>query len=174
MSEYTLPFGLPSPANATPTSMGWVYAGDEPMTDDDPAALNIYLASLGYPTPAMIDPFSVKGKHHRRWSTYRNMVEGTQANGGLGSPRFEQQWVDPYHDGGVNFVKPGDTVWYIDSETGEALKGFPPNCGAYHEVDQGGGYSDYYSGPRPGSESERLLGTGDYIWREFLGWYEVK
>ena len=169
-----LPFGLPSPADASPQSLGWVYSGDDPMTDEDEVALNNYLDSLGYPTPAKIDPFSVKGKHHRDWSTYRNKVEGTQANGGLGSDRFAQQWVDPLHDGGVNFCKPGDTMWYTDSNTGESLKGFPPDCGAFHEVNVGGGYSDAFSGPRPGSMSEEILGDSEYLWSDFFGWYEVK
>ena len=176
MSEYTLPFGMPSPAYGhNPQSLGMVYTGNEPMTDEDVLALNKYMATWGWPTPAKIDPFSIKGKYDSKYSTYRNKVEDTQANGGLGSPTYEQQWVDPdTSENGVSFVKPGDTIWYIDSETGEALKGFPPDCGAYHEVNVGGGYSDYYSGPKPGSVAEEILGDGTYFFSPLFRWYEVK
>lgn len=175
MSEYTLPFGLPGLVDASPQSLGWVYVGNEPMSNEDKQMLNDWMMSMGYPGDQKIDPFSIRGKYNSKYTTYGNLVEGTQAQGGLGSPTYEQQWVDPdTSENGVSFVKPGDTIWYIDSETGEALKGFPPDCGAYHEVNVGGGYSDYYSGPKPGSVAEEILGDGTYFFSPLFRWYEVK
>ena len=168
-----LPFGLPGLVDASPQTLGWVYTGDEQMTDNDEKALNDYMMSMGYPGDQKIDPFSKPGRHARRYTTYGNQIEGTQPKGGLGSQRYQQQLTDPLHNGGVNFVAPGDRIWYVDSETGESLKGFPPNCGAFHTVDVGGGYSDYYSGPRPGSVSEEILGDGIYVWSDQHQWYDV-
>jgi hypothetical protein len=149
-----------------PASLGWIYMGLEPMTQDDVDALVAMLASTGWAAdddPA-IDPFTVKGRWHARWTTYLDIMEGTQPNGGKGSSVYETQLTGD----GVSFTK--TEMWYDDPVTGEGHKGIPPDCGAYH-VDYSS--DNNVAGPRPGSEAEALLGDGHYAWDERREWYYI-
>ena len=170
-TEEMLQFGLPGLVDANPQTLGWVWTGNAAMTAEDEEALNVYMYSMGYGGPQKIDPFSKCGRYNKRYTTYQNLVEGTQATGGAGSDAYQQQHVDP-EGFGVNFAT--QSIWYTDSVTGESMKGVPPNLGAYYDKDMGGGYTDAYSGPRPDSLAEEILGDSEYIFSAVHGWYEVK
>ena len=140
--------------------------GVNPYTQEDVEELIEVLNSTGWAAtddPA-IDPFTRNGRYHPRWTTYLDLMEGTQANGGKGSKVYETQ-----HTGdGVSFAK--KDMWYDDPVTGESHKGIPPDCGAYH-VDYSS--DNNVAGPRPGSEAEALLGDGHYAWDSRKEWYYI-
>jgi len=162
----------------SPPTDGWVYMGNEPMTEEDRQNLYDWLEttgmkdSYGSPQDIQIDKLSQVGLLHRDWSSHwaeyqKATNDGYVPQGGLGSTVYEDQHVGA----GVDFAK--ESIWYTDSDTGESVKDIPPNCGAHHDRNMGGGYWDAYSGPEPGSEAEKLLGESHYEWDPKNGWYVI-
>ena len=69
-----------------PASLGWVWMGVNPYTQEDVEELIAVLNSTGWAAtddPA-IDPFTRNGRYHPRWTTYLDLMEGTQGRPGHG------------------------------------------------------------------------------------------
>ncbi len=134
------------------TSGGLVWMGMNPATPE-----NIAAATLALGDDTVFDYGTFYGRLDRRYKAYPYRIKNIpDPCGGLGSFTYQNQKVG--YD--VKFAE--EMIFYFD-ESGNYVKGIPPNCGAHH--------SNYYGeatvGPRPGSESEEILGEdGKYTWDE--------
>jgi len=144
---------------------GMVWYGLERATLDDIQEIKDFRES----DDTGIDKMSLCGRYDRNWNSasYASM-DMRNPNGGLGSVTYEHQHIN--HDQ-VQFAK--EPRWHYNAD-GEFVKEVPADCGAYHRVDLGEGYYDYYSGPEPESPAAEELGNGHYIFHWLHKWYEVE
>lgn len=171
MSElkFSLPNNVPG---ASPPNMGWVFTGNKPMTESDVESLCAFLEDSGHgsvdPRDLVIDSLSTVGKHDYFYTSYWYQQTGNQPPGGAGSEVYETKRVGE----GVRFAK--HDIWYYPSNSPYMVWGIPPDCGAYHSHDMGGGHFSNIAGPAPKSEAEALLGGGYYRWSKNKELYMIE
>ena len=161
------------PANQWEYPGVYLWYGYYEATQNDVDELHKFCKGGGYsnnPNEPIIERGTMKGRLALLWHSRQHPLdeEGERA-GGIRSRIYENQIVDPIPSkdaqvpDNVRFRDEDDPMWYKDSE-GNDVHGVPPNSGAYHEAHIGDGYYDFFEGPRPDSEAERLLGSGRYVW----------
>ena len=154
---------------------GFVFMGMYPCTEDDFQGLFDYLTSSPESTwetledmwraGVHVDRLSLVGKYHPDWSSAWQKVKSGSPQGGVGSTTYEKQRCGA----GVKFTR--KAVWcYPDYESNELDRVVPSNY-AYHYSEQRG---TNVMGPEPGSEAERLLGDGTYVWNEERAMWEIE
>ena len=170
MSDLTLggnglDWGAPAPVymDGRYQTGGLIWLGTRAATEADKQAARDYYKRQNI----LFDEGTLVGTYHWAWNDFAWRHGAAKKLGGIGSEVYEMQKVGQ----GVQFTS--NAIWYTNSDN-KLVKGIPPQAGAYHYVDVGGGYRDAHEGPEPGSPADVYRGSGEFYWDEDQYLYDVR
>lgn len=141
---------LPPPINGQ--TWGWCYTGNQPATTEDTDALAEFMDGHGDYT---VDSRTLVGCWDPDYTSSYYEAAGIPPHercGGLGSPNYQNQLLGE----GIEFIGPEPGFYY--NRDGRKVYGMLPYNGACHRIN-----GAVHEGPRPGSEADRRLGAGRYV-----------